>query len=148
MIVYIDQDGVLCDFYGAHARDLRDNPAEEYPQSREGFYRELEPLPQALEAVQWMNAVGIDTYILTAPSVYNPHSYTEKRLWVEDHLGFEMCKRLILSPHKNLLDGHFLIDDNISGHGQDGFTGDLIHFGSKRFPDWSAVMLYLKGVMW
>lgn len=147
-IVYVDMDGVLCDYVGAHEDGLKNNPETEYPQSVKGFYENLEPLPNALFAMEWMQSQGLEVYILTAPSVFNPHSYTEKRLWVEEHLGFDWCEKLILSPHKNLLDGDVLIDDNVSGHGQDAFKGSLIHFGSKGFPDWSSVMLYMQGEIW
>jgi len=44
MIVYVDMDGVLCDFEGAHDRDLKRNPGVKYPQSQYGFYQNLAPL--------------------------------------------------------------------------------------------------------
>ena len=79
-------------------------------------------------------------YILTAPSLYNPLSYTEKRLWVEDHLGFAWVKRLIISPDKSLLIGDVLVDDHREGHGQENFKGRLIHFGSPKFHNWAQVI--------
>jgi len=140
-IIYIDMDGVLCDFEGAAARDKKAFPDRLYPQSRAGFYRNLTPIAGAIEAMDVMlEANNIDPYILTAPSLYNPLSYTEKRLWVEDYLGFEWVKRLIISPDKSLLKGDVLIDDHNAGRGQDRFQGDLIHFGSPQFSDWTAVM--------
>ena len=45
----------------------------------------------------------------------NPLCYIEKRLWVEAHLGFDVVNRLIISAHKGLNKGHFLIDDNVEG---------------------------------
>ncbi|MEP1230028.1 MAG: hypothetical protein ABJG88_05080, partial [Litorimonas sp.] len=95
--IYIDMDGVLCDFEGAFKRDKKALPNNPYPQSRQGFYQELEPIRGAVEAMRTLlSAEKIDPYILTAPSLYNPLSYTEKRLWVENHLGFEWVKRLII----------------------------------------------------
>lgn len=58
-----------------------------------------------------------EVFILTAPSVLNPLSYTEKRLRTEKHLGFEWCSHLILSPNKFLFKGAILIDDRNTGHG-------------------------------
>lgn len=140
-VVYIDMDGVLCDFDDAFARDKLVFPDNPYPQSRKGFYSELKPITGAVDAMSLLIKLdSFDTYILTAPSIYNPLSYTEKRLWVENHLGFEWVKRLIISPNKSLLKGDILIDDHKTGRGQDTFEGMLFHFGSAEFPDWEIVM--------
>jgi len=61
-------------------------------------------------------------------------------LWVEDHLGFEWVKRLIISPDKFLLNGDVLIDDHVEGRGQENFKGKLVHFGSPRFQNWAHVI--------
>lgn len=53
-------------------------------------------------------------------------------------------KKLIISPNKSLLKGQYLIDDQASGKGQDAFEGELIHFGSKEFPNWAKVREYLE----
>lgn len=53
-------------------------------------------------------------------------------------------KRLILSHHKNLNHGHYLIDDRTK-HGVAQFAGEHIHFGAPRFPHWTAVLEYLAG---
>jgi len=143
-IIYIDMDGVLCDFEGAKQVAILENPKLKYPHSKIGFYRNLAPLPGALEAMKALHASSTHMpYILTAPSIYNPACYTEKRLWVEDHLGFDMVSRLIISPDKSLLKGDILIDDNVARHGQDRFDGDFIHFGSAKFPDWTSVLKYV-----
>lgn len=54
-------------------------------------------------------------------------------------------KRLILTHHKDLNRGDFLIDDR-TRHGADRFAGEHIHLGSDRFPDWPSVMEYLRDV--
>lgn len=41
--------------------------------------------------------------------------------------------------------GAYLIDDNVSGKGQDEFDGELIHFGSGEFPHWTYITNYLIG---
>jgi len=136
-------DGVLCDYVGAHNKATTLCPSIKYPQSQYGFFRNLKPLPNAIEAfsVLFMHA---DVYILTAPSVKNPLSYSEKREWVETHLGVEVTEKLIMSPNKGLSKGDYLIDDMISGKGQDKFEGKLIHFGSDEFPNWNKVLEYFK----
>ena len=70
----------------------------------------------------------------------NPHSYMEKRIWVEKHFDYEFTKKLIISPNKGLSIGEYLIDDNISGKGQENFNGKLIHFGSPRYPNWLTII--------
>lgn len=73
----------------------------------------------------------------------NPHSYMEKRIWVEKHFDYELAQRLILCGNKGLLRGDYLIDDHVKGKGQDSFEGEVIHFGTQKFPDWYSVREYL-----
>lgn len=75
---------------------------------------------------------------------FNPLCYTEKRIWVENHLGFEFTYKLILATNKGLLKGDYLIDDYVAGRGQENFEGELIHFGSYKYPDWDSIMKYLQ----
>jgi 5'(3')-deoxyribonucleotidase len=65
-------------------------------------------------------------------------------LWVKKHLGQVAYKRLIISHHKNLNHGDFLVDDR-QKNGADRFTGELILFGSAQFPNWIRVREYLMG---
>jgi hypothetical protein len=66
---------------------------------------------------------------------------------VKEHLGSiegnPAYKRLILTHHKNLNKGDFIIDDRIH-RGVDKFEGKHIHFGTAEFPDWKSVVEYLK----
>ena len=143
IIVYVDMDGTLCDFKGAFTRCLFENPTLKFPQSKPGFFFDLEPITGAIEAFTWLsNQPEFDTYILTAPSIKNPLCYTEKRLWVEKYPGFTAVNKFIISPHKNLNKGDYLIDDNLSGKGQEKFDGKVIQFASTLFPDWPAVHQY------
>ena len=139
--VYIDMDDVLCDFTGRKTELLASCPEMAYPQSQYGFYSELAPIKGAIKAASLLLASnGIEPYILTAPSVHNPLCYTEKRIWVENHLGMNYVNRLIISPDKSLLIGDYLIDDKIEGRGQEKFKGKLIQFGNAEYPDWDTVL--------
>ncbi len=51
-------------------------------------------------------------------------------------------KRLILTHHKELNKGDFLIDDR-DANGAGSFEGEHIWFSSPRFPDWKTVIEYL-----
>ena len=47
--IYVDLDGVLCDFQKSHDNALIDNPTQRYPQSQWGFFLKLEEIPNAIE---------------------------------------------------------------------------------------------------
>lgn len=144
-IVYIDMDHVLCDYDAGYKAHQSMYPDLEFPQSQPGLYRSLKPMPGAIEAFRSLSARSdVEVYILTAPSERNPHCYSEKRIWVEEYLGLAAVNRLIISPHKNLLRGDYLIDDCASGKGQEHFEGELILFGSQQYPGWSQVLKYLR----
>ena len=139
-IVYVDMDDVLCQFREAYREAVAKNPAIQFPQSQYGFFANLLPVKGGIETVKQLIASDrYDPYILTAPSIRNPLCYLEKRVWIEQHFGIEFVKKFIISPNKALLKGQYLIDDNVTGKGQDGFEGEVIHFGSQRFPDWASV---------
>jgi 5'-nucleotidase len=144
-LIYVDMDGVLCDYKGAWDRAKSLDPTLTWPQSVPGFFAGLEPLPGAIESFNILrNMEGIRLHILTAASVYNPPSYAEKRIWVEQHLGFDMCDHFTITPDKSLWLGDFLIDDHDGGRGQERFGGELIHFGSVKWPDWATVLAWFR----
>ena len=143
-ILFIDMDDVLADFRAEIYKRIAENPFTFIPQSKVGFFENLEPIRGAIEAVYELRKKSIfDVYILTAPSTRNPHSYTEKRLWVEKYFDYDFTDRLIICSNKALLKGDYLVDDSASGKGQENFDGELIHFGSHAFPDWDSVLRYL-----
>lgn len=140
-ILYVDMDDVMCDYKGSYNDTLKGNPNMPYPQSQIDFFRNLKPIKGAIDAFHKLSALpNTEVYILSAPSEFNPLSYMEKRIWVENHLGFEAVKKLILSPNKALLKGDYLIDDYTEGKGQENFEGTLIQFRSTKYPDWETVL--------
>ncbi|MDF1822197.1 MAG: hypothetical protein P1U64_11505 [Alcanivoracaceae bacterium] len=142
--VFVDMDDVLTAFRPAFEAVRAAEPASLWPQSTPGFFSELEPLPHAVKGMLVLDALaGVEVHILTAPSPRNAHSYTEKRLWIERHLGYRFVKRLHISPRKDLFRGDVLIDDNHKGKGQDNFEGALLKFGSDFCPDWPSTVVRL-----
>ncbi len=143
-IVYIDMDDVICDYSNAYKMSIKLNPTLKFPQSKMNFFVNLKPVKGSIKAINFLLDQNIlDTYILTSPSVRNPHCYTEKRIWVEDYFNLELARKLIISSNKGLLKGDFLIDDHNAGRGQENFEGQLIHFGTKKFRNWEAVIDFL-----
>ncbi len=138
-ILYIDMDDVLCNYTSAFQIIKAQQPEVEFPQSVPGFFENLKPMSNAVKSFLEL-ADRFDVHILSAPSVFNPFCYTEKRIWVEKHLGFEFTYKLILATNKGLLKGDYLIDDYVAGRGQENFEGELIHFGSDKYPDWRSIM--------
>ena len=105
-IVYVDMDDVLCRYSDAHANALKSDPGIAFPQGIVGFFQSLDSVEGAVEAVDVLRDL-YDVFILTAPSTRNPHAYSEKRLWVEEHFGYAFTKKLIISPDKGLLKGDY-----------------------------------------
>ena len=144
-IVYVDMDNVLVDFPSGISRISKEAASEYAGRLDEvpGIFSLMDPMPEAIDAFGEL-AQRFDTYILSTSPWENPSAWSDKLLWVKKHLGSLAYKRLILSHHKNLNSGHFLIDDR-SKNGADRFEGEHLLFGSDRFPDWQAVLAYLRG---
>ena len=136
-------DNVLVDFSSAFPRVSKEIFTEykECPDEIPGIFSLMDPMPGAIEAFSKL-AVSFDTYILSTSPWENPSAWSDKLIWVKTHLGSQAYKRLILSHHKNLNMGDYLVDDGLK-NGVDKFQGEHIHFGSAKFPDWDAVVEYL-----
>jgi len=142
-VLYVDMDNVLVDFQsGIDRLDEKivrefDGRLDEVP----GIFALMRPVDGAVEAFT-MLARDFDTYVLSTSPWENPSAWSDKLNWVKKHLGQAAHKRLILTHHKNLNVGDYLVDDRTT-RGADRFVGEHIHFGSERFPNWSVVVEYL-----
>lgn len=138
-IIYIDMDDTIADFKTA-SRSRIENASDDkerlYPQSKVGFFLNLEPIPGAIEGVEKLISMDYDVNFLTRPSIYNTHCYTEKAEWIKKHFGHYMLKNLYFGCDKSRLIGDYLIDDHISNI---DFKGTFIQFGTKPFLDWKIV---------
>lgn len=143
--IYIDMDGVICDYKKTYLRYKAKSPELVYPQSQYGFFLELEPLPGAIEAFLKLSALH-DVWILTAPSIQNPMSYSEKNYWVRKYLGEECVKKLIMCPNKSLLKGDYLIDDNEWTNWQGDFEGNLVLIGSEEYPSLASTVDFFDSI--
>lgn len=140
-------DNVLVDFPSGIARISEKDRIKYHGKYDEcpGIFSLMDPMPGAIEGYHLL-AEHFDTYILSTSPWLNPSATMHKVEWVQKHLGAgkdsPAYKRLILSHHKNLNKGHFLIDDR-TNNGASEFEGEHIHFKTERFPNWRAVMEYL-----
>jgi 5'-nucleotidase len=105
------------------------------------IFAKMEPVKGAVEAFTAL-AQRFDTYVLSTAPWNNPSAWSDKLEWVKANLGNPAHKRLILTHHKELNRGDFLVDDR-DKNGAREFVGELILFRSDRFPDWTAVTEYL-----
>lgn len=137
-VVYVDMDGVLCDYIG-RCNELGISPDEAKHQP--GFFIGLKPIEGAIEAYRKLHA-QYDVYILSAASWSNPAACAEKIEWVNQYLP-EAYKRVIFSHNKHLCQGDYLIDDRAKC-GADRFEGQWIQFGSEQFPDWDSVLTFIE----
>jgi len=140
-IIYVDMDGVTCNFDKASRKAIIENPSQRYPQSQWGFFLKLEEIPGAIEGIRKLQE-RYDVWILTRPSFKNVNCFTEKAQWILDHFDFNLLEKTIMCGDKSLLKGDYLIDDRNTDN-QSEFEGEWIEFGNYKFPDWENVVNYL-----
>ena len=142
-ILYVDMDNVLVDFSSGFEKITEDLKIEYQGRIDEvpGIFSLMKPYIGAIESFEKLSK-KYDTYILSTAPWLNASAWSDKNLWVRKYLGEIAERRLILSHHKNLNFGDFLIDDR-TANGADHFKGKHIMFGSNEYPDWLAVCNYL-----
>ena len=143
-IIYVDMDNVLVDFPSGiekiptYMKEKYKDDLDEVP----GIFAMMDPLPDAIAGYHRL-CEKYDVYILSTAPWKNPLAWSDKLVWVQRYLGEIAYKRLIISHHKNLNRGDYLIDDRTK-NGAGEFKGEHIHFGTKDFPNWDSVCNYLK----
>ena len=142
-ILYVDMDNVLVDF-ASGIEKIPDRLKVEYQERLDevpGIFALMLPLTGAISSFERLSN-KYDTYILSTAPWLNASAWSDKNLWVRNYLGEVAYKRLILTHHKNLNLGDFLIDDR-TANGAGLFKGEHIVFGSNEYPDWEAICNYL-----
>ena len=150
-ILYIDMDNVLVDFQSGIDK-LDENIKAEYKDHLDdvpGIFALMNPVEGAVDAVHRL-AEKYDLYILSTAPWNNPTAWCDKLNWVKKHFGGDKAspfyKRIILTHHKNLCQGDYLIDDRPHKCDVDKFTGEVLHFGEEgKYKDWESVVEYLMG---
>jgi 5'(3')-deoxyribonucleotidase len=145
--IFIDMDGVIADFDEASERWGRNIgiSAEEFKEKKmyrqKDFYADLNLMEGAKDAIEKLDPVYNIAFV-SAPSWDNPHSFTEKRIWIEKQFGAWSRKKMDLSFRKGHYIGHYLIDDR-KKYGAADFIGEHIMFGTEPFNTWKEVTDYL-----
>lgn len=139
-------DNVLVDFKSA--LDIQPKEILEKYSGREdeipNLFSKMKPMKDSIKCFEILSK-QYDTYILSTAPWNNPTAWSDKVEWVKKHLGDLGYKRLIISHHKNLNKGDYLIDDRTK-NGAGKFEGELILFGSDKYSDWQSVCIYLDKV--
>ena len=137
MRILVDLDGVITDFDGEFLKRWRDRhpeklyiPMEErtmfyvkdqYPEELKPlvaeilleptFFRDMMPMNGAKEALFEMDQMGLEVFICSSPLSTYWNCVREKYEWVDNHLGPDWVKRIILTKDKTLIKADYLIDD-------------------------------------
>ena len=143
--VFIDMDNVLVDFQSGLDQVSEEVKAEYAGRLDEipGLFAKMKPMEGAIEAVHELQK-RYDLFILSTAPWKNPSAWSDKVEWVTKYLDDVFHKRLIISHHKDLCQGDYLIDDR-GKNGTSEFAGEWIKFGSEQFPNWEGVLEYLAG---
>ena len=105
-----------------------------------GFFEALEPMSAAVKAFQTL-AETYDVYVVSSVPPTNPSALSEKQKWVDRWLGVLAYNRFIITNHKQLLYGDYLIDAHQT-NGASDFMGTFLHFGEDPYKTWEDVMVF------
>lgn len=104
------EERTVCKVKDQYAPELRQLVSGIY--HAPGFFRELEPVPGSLEALTAMQELGIEVFICSSPLSEYRNCVLEKFEWVDQHLGKEWVKKVVLTKDKTLVRADVLVDDN------------------------------------
>lgn len=93
-----------------------------------GFFRDMLPVPGAKEALEEMQAMGLEIFICTSPLSTYKNCVLEKYEWVEKVLSPSWVRQIILTKDKTIIKGDLLIDDKPS------ITG------AEEHPEWEHIL--------
>lgn len=132
LTILLDMDGILADlttpWFAAYNRrtgdSLRLEDVHEWEVSKfarkgdvyaplrdPGMFRNLKPLPGALEAVRALHDEGHRVVIVTACLGSTQTGAYEKKQWVKEYLPFLDPKDMVVTASKDLVRGNVFIDD-------------------------------------
>ncbi len=151
-------DDTIYSYKKSYEQKKEKNPDIIYPQSEEKYFLNLPLKKDAKETITYLaNQEIFEIFFLSAPSLKNPHCFTEKFLAIQrdfwDKLAQNLCiysdksafNPLDFSDPKNpkKFDKLYLVDDYNEGKGQEFFRGEVLHFGEgNTYPDRKTIKRY------
>ncbi len=115
-----------------------------------GFYRRLEPIPGAKQALKAALKAGHDVRIVSSPFISNPTCASDKLDWIVRHYGSHWASRVVLTSDKTVVHGDILVDDKPEITGSMEPTWTHVLFGDyaynraatgPRITEWSPETL-------
>lgn len=97
--------------------------------SAPGFFRNLPPIPGAVDILPELINRGHLVQICTSPMSKTPTCLQEKYDWVVEHLGDDLARTMIIAKDKTMIKGDVLVDDRPS-------------FVGRYFPEWRHVVFH------
>lgn len=143
-IVYVDMDNVLVNFQsGVDATPIEvQKEYEGHLDDVPGIFSKMKPNEEMVDLFNKLSDdARYDVYILSTSPWDNPTAASEKVQWVKKYIP-KAYKRVILSHHKHLNIGDYLIDDR-THNGAGEFGGELIQYMSEKFPTVKSIENYL-----
>lgn len=131
--VYFDFDGTLANLLpAAEAHNL---PISVFKRLA-GAFLNLPLMPGAVEAVDRVEAMGLQPFGLTKIPSSNPYAATDKLLWASRNIP-KLDDKVIISSDKGAVGTprDFLVDDMPDWANANNFRGTVIHFKG----DWEHV---------
>ncbi len=98
------------------------------------------PRPSMQKAYRYL-IEHYDVYIVAAAPLHDPDYARRMQEWTFENLGVAAYNRLILTNHKNLLYGDYLIDA-LTTNGSTDFMSTRIPFADDTFKTWEEVIEY------
>jgi|CryBogDrversion2_4_1035264.scaffolds.fasta_scaffold20714_2 5'(3')-deoxyribonucleotidase len=149
-ILYVDMDGVQCDFFGAWAKlhnksrykEIGDKETRELsihemnkngPEWVKKFFATLPPIPEGLNFVKWLVYTKTPYTILSSPLRGNVEASIEgKKIWLQKYTPWALNNAIFMSEKSNLAkkgdSSNILVDDykkNINSWDSAGGIGML-----------------------
>lgn len=131
--IFITLDNVLAD-------SLSEEDKQDY-EIPEMIIDRIDDIPEAINAISEFKKY-FDLYLLITDPCDNSSVLSDKVKWITHNLGCMFKEHIIITCRKDLCKGDYLIDGQ-GNNGASDFEGEWIRLGSKCYPDWHTVALYL-----
>lgn len=114
-----------------------------------GFFRDLPPIPGALEGLEVLRK-RYRLYFVTAAMEFK-HSFEDKYDWLHEHCPWVSWRHIVFCGDKSIIGTDYLLDDH--AHNLETFTGTPLLFdawhnrGEERFRrlrDWGEVVEFFE----
>lgn len=102
---------------------------------------EMEPYGSAVKAFSRLTH-RYAPHVLISCNYNEPERIPALCRWVEKHIGAPAWNRVIISSHKDMILGDYLIDRHPERLSAEDFMGTVLHFGEEPFRTWEDVLTY------